>query len=805
MMMKQGIYDYQQLLLTAMLVVLVSFLSLILGTIKDSHTQLLSPQLPIFIPSINDPALKVEPVITGLNSTSSIAFLGPDDMLVLERNTGIVWRVVNGQKLDEPLLEVNVSPYYENGLLGIDTAKDSNNTTYVFIYYTQGEPKDPFAEDKEMGNKLYRYKLLNNKLVDPKLLLSLPKFWFHNGGAISIGPDNYLYIPVGDFFTSKTMAQNIRNGSDLNLSGGILRMTQEGKPVQGIIGHSFPELLYFAYGIRNSFGIDFDPVTGNLWDTENGPTFGDEINLVKPGFNSGWSQVQGKWQAKESSGAFQTRGEIFKDFENLVSFDPGVTKYDSPKFSWLIPVGPTAIQFLSSDKLGIKYKNDIIVGDIVNGRLYHFELNKTRTGLELDGPLSDEVANEFTELEPLIFGQDFGGITDVEVSPDGYLYVVSSGGIMYDSFINSVLPGYKEGTIYKVTPLDASKSYNRSNNMHPNLNSDILYNMNTIGFNKTSSTNETVTLNGNNTVWSDPLQKNATYIEGSFRLMNVKNKTDDRHAGLTWKDGENTTYYVFVRPGPSLAISSSVSGEIGGTILLQNSSDWNKLKIINTKDDIYVYHNDLLKIKILRDSRDAYISQVGIGSYNAIAEFGPINIGWASQNLSQLLLPNETVTLNGNNTVWSKPLQKNATYIEGKFRLMDGENKTDDRHAGIVWKEGDESKSYYAFIRPDGRLSLATPLGQELVSTSKVSGRGGEWYTLKVVDVNGKVNVILNNLLQIVSPKTLSDVSVDADANTNANISKVGIRTYNSNAEFEPINIGWASQNLSGLLLPKNP
>jgi hypothetical protein len=302
-------------------------------------------------------------------------------------------------------------------------------------------------------------------------------------------------------------------------------------------------------------------------------------------------------------------------------------------------------------------------------------------------------------------------------------------------------------------------------------------------------------------MWSGPLSKNVTYIEGSFRLMNVINKTDDRHAGLTWNDGENTNYYVFVRPGPSLVISSSLSGEIGDTILLQNSSDWNKLKIINTKDEVYVYHNNLLKIKILRDSRDAYISQVGIRTYNSNAEFEPVDIGGASQNPSQLLLPNETVTLNGNNTIWSDPLQKDATYIGGKFRIMEGENKTDDRHAGIVWNEGDEGKSYYAFIRPGGGLSLTTPLGQELVSASKVNGREGEWYTLKVVDVNGKVNVILNDVLQIVSPKTSGDVSVDANANTNSKISQVGIRTYNSNAEFEPINIGWASQNLSGLFL----
>ena len=56
---------------------------------------------------------------------------------------------------------------------------------------------------------------------------------------------------------------------------------------KGILGNTYPLNLYYAYGIRNSFGMDFDPVTGKLWDTENGPDYGDEINLVEPGFNSG--------------------------------------------------------------------------------------------------------------------------------------------------------------------------------------------------------------------------------------------------------------------------------------------------------------------------------------------------------------------------------------------------------------------------------------------------------------------------------------------------------------------------------------
>ena len=250
---------------------------------------------------------------------------------------------------------------------------------------------------KNIGNRLYRYELINNKFVNPKLLLSLPKgSGFHNGGAIKLGHDGNLYIPVGDLSPGVgeipgTLAQNNQSGSGPNLSGGILRMTQDGKPVGGIIGDSLPESLYFAYGIRNSFGNDFDPITGNMWDTENGPTFGDEINIVKPGFNSGWSQVQGIWKA--DFGKNWVIGHYFNKSDNLVDFN-GKGKYSPPEFSWQGTVGPTAIKFLTTPKLGSQYENDIFVSDIKYGRIYHFELNKNRTGLELNGALSDKVANQ---------------------------------------------------------------------------------------------------------------------------------------------------------------------------------------------------------------------------------------------------------------------------------------------------------------------------------------------------------------------------------------------------------------------------
>jgi glucose/arabinose dehydrogenase len=102
-------------------------------------------------------------------------------------------------------------------------------------------------------------------------------------------------------------------------------------------------------------------------------------------------------------------------------------KYSAPESSWFHVVGPTGIKFLNSDKLGAQYQNDIFVGDVHRGNLYHFKLNKDRTGLALDGALADTIANDDTELSTAIFGKGFGGITDIEVGPDGYLYVVSIG------------------------------------------------------------------------------------------------------------------------------------------------------------------------------------------------------------------------------------------------------------------------------------------------------------------------------------------------------------------------------------------
>ena len=384
-------------------------------------------------PNVTNPNLKAELVFRGLEFPTNMALLGHDDFLVLEKSKGTVNRIVNGAMLADPLLQVSVASEVERGMLGIassnsinHTRVDGNNITssrgpYVFLFYTEAISAQ---DDTPIGNRVYRYELVDNKLVNPKLLLDLPAIPGprHNGGDITIGPDNNLYVAIGDVDGHTTEAQNLHEGGRPDGTGGILRITQDGQPVQSIIGDLSPSNKYFAYGIRNSFGIDFDSITGNLWDTENGAGSNDEINLIEPGFNSGWLRVQGKAPADF-------------DYQQLVNFG-GKGVYQDPEFTWVDTVGPSKVLFFDSDKLGEQYENDLLVADVHFGRIYNFNLNENRTDLVLEGPIADKVAETDTEVEQLIFGSEFGAITDLEVGPDGYLYVLSFG----------------QGAIYRIQP-----------------------------------------------------------------------------------------------------------------------------------------------------------------------------------------------------------------------------------------------------------------------------------------------------------------------------------------------------------------
>lgn len=403
-------------------------------------------------PRIKDFHLKIDLVYNGFKFPSSMAFLGPNDILVLEKNEGLVERIVNGKLLPQPLLRVPVANIGERGMLGIAIAKNQNGHTYVFLYYTKsgrGITGDDWTGTPASCDCLYRYDLINNKLVNPKLLLSLPVDLgsLFNGGKLLIGPDQNLYLGVGDIGGHRTLTQNFRNSTQA-IGSVIYRISQDGKAVGNILGSTDPMDKIYAYGIRNTFGMDFDPMTKKLWDTENGPNFGDEINLVEPGFNSGWKQIQGLWKPIGSAG-FEVKGPHIVNpliglHNNLVDFG-GKGKYESPRIVWNYTVGPTALKFLNSSKLGKEYENDMFVGDINNGNLYHFKLSADRKGLLLYG-LRNNTLEKPGEEYKFLFGINFGkGIADLQVGPDGYLYVLT-----IPSWNKQELKSVVGGQIYRI-------------------------------------------------------------------------------------------------------------------------------------------------------------------------------------------------------------------------------------------------------------------------------------------------------------------------------------------------------------------
>jgi aldose sugar dehydrogenase len=381
-------------------------------------------------PVLHDDMLALELVVEGLDLPTSMRFLDDGTILVLEKNNGQVRVVSDGKLLDEPAIDVEVATAVEQGLLGIAIWNGENDTS-VFLYLTEN------YEDKTR-NVIYKYIYDENEktLENMTLVLELPgePGPFHNGGKLATGPrDGYLYAVIGDVSSGGGILDNQIPGRPPNDKSVILRVDRDsGTPVEDNPFYNYTGSMeklhqYYAYGIRNSFGMEFDPMTGKLWMTENGDDVYDEINIVEPGFNSGWHKIMGP--------IVRTNMTIEND---LIIFDGA--KYGDPIFSWYAPVGVTDIEFLNSTKLGEKYDDNVFVGDINNGNLYFFEVNGNRTGVTFHDPrLLDLVADpvkegEDSELSSLILGDGFGRITDIESGPDGLLYIMT----------------YEDGKIYRL-------------------------------------------------------------------------------------------------------------------------------------------------------------------------------------------------------------------------------------------------------------------------------------------------------------------------------------------------------------------
>ena len=366
-------------------------------------------------PSVKDPNLKVKAFVSGIASPTSMLFVDENNILVLEKD-GNVRLVSNGMLQSQPLVSLSVDNKNERGLLGIEKIGEN-----VFLYAT--------VKDGQLINRIYKYILAPGpELTNEQEFMDLPATpaTNHQGGKLLASNDGYLYSVTGEL-QRNGKDQNIVNGPDPDFSGAILKTNaNDGSPAPNnpfkSDNSNDPINWYQAYGLRNSFGLGIDPVTGALWDTENGEQTFDEINLVSPGFNSGWKLRMGPIS---ESGISQ---------DDLVNFPD--SNYKDPILSFRNSIGITDIEFLNSDKLGTEYANNAFVGDISYGNLYRFELNEDRVDFKFNDPaLEDRVVDNNKELDSVIFGEGFSGITDIKTGPDGLLYVLS----------------FEDGTIYRIS------------------------------------------------------------------------------------------------------------------------------------------------------------------------------------------------------------------------------------------------------------------------------------------------------------------------------------------------------------------
>lgn len=364
---------------------------------------------PVFgQPQINDDKLVVEEFVSGIpDSPTTMAFVG-NDILVLQKINGQVHLIRDTVLQGEPVLDVEVASDAERGMLGITSI---GNT--VYLYFTEAEQDG----GKAIANRIYKYDWNGTKLVNPVLLKTLPSDnYYHNGGAMTNFAGK-VYAVIGD------------NGN----YGKLQNRPNVAKNDTSVILRVDPSGPYYAIGIRNSFGITFDQQTGNLWDTENGDDNNDEINFVPENFNSGWIEIMGF--------ANQSAIDALPKYGNYA--------YSDPEFVWQKPVAPTGISFSNSNVLG--QRDYLFVGDCNNGNLYRFKMNQDRTGFVFESPqLADKTVNVGDSMDEIIFGTDFGCITDVEEGPDGYLYILS----------------LSEGKIFRIipySPVQAAKPQNPAN------------------------------------------------------------------------------------------------------------------------------------------------------------------------------------------------------------------------------------------------------------------------------------------------------------------------------------------------------
>ena len=267
--------------------------------------------------------------ITGLNQPTGFAFLGTNDVLITEKASGMVKRFTNGAANGVPL-DLAVNSNSERGLLAIELHPNFARNGFVYLYWTEsttGADTAAAAAVPDLGNRVDRFVWDGSALTFDQSIIKLrhrqtdagqPERGNHDGGKVKFGPDGKLYVMIGDVGRRGQM-QNLPDGpfgsglpddslggptpDDAHLTGVILRLNDDGTAPRdnpfykvgaewgGSAGANLQKV--FAYGLRNGFGMAFDPVRGDLWEAQNSDDAFSEINRVEAGANLGWIQAMG--------------------------------------------------------------------------------------------------------------------------------------------------------------------------------------------------------------------------------------------------------------------------------------------------------------------------------------------------------------------------------------------------------------------------------------------------------------------------------------------------------------------------------
>jgi glucose/arabinose dehydrogenase len=338
------------------------------------------PQMPAQYRLTDPPEVRVETFVSGLEVPWALAF-APDGRLFISERPGRIRVVENGALLPEPWATPPVSAIGEGGLMGLALHPNFPSEPWVYICYTYS--------DGGQQNRISRIREAGGQGGAEQILLDgFPGATIHNGCRLKFGPDGKLYATTGDS-SQGSLAQNLDS-----LAGKILRLNDDGSvPSDNPFG---PSSYVYSYGHRNPQGLAFDPATGQLFETEHGPSgeFGlstnDEVNIIVAGGNYGWPLAVGA---------------------------PGLLMYRDPLLLYA-PVGvPPAGATFYDGKLFPTWDGNLFFTSLRGEHLQR---------IVATGPNRTEVGaiERFFETD---FGQGvYGRLRDVIEGPDGALYVTTS-------------------------------------------------------------------------------------------------------------------------------------------------------------------------------------------------------------------------------------------------------------------------------------------------------------------------------------------------------------------------------------------